>query len=107
VIFLTYAKDLPKPLGTATVLFVPFLSIMLHVPLDDGIGRVKFSIPLFPGIGSPEDYLEWEMHISHIFAAHHYTEEKLQLAAIKFSDYVQIWWGQILCVPNRHRHGEV
>jgi hypothetical protein len=30
-----------------------------RVPLDDGIGRVKISIPPFSGAGSPEDYLEW------------------------------------------------
>uniref|UniRef100_A0ACD6ATB4 Uncharacterized protein n=1 Tax=Avena sativa TaxID=4498 RepID=A0ACD6ATB4_AVESA len=42
------------------------------------------------------------MRVSHIFVTHHYTEEKkLQLAAIKFSGYVLIWWSQILCMPNR------
>jgi hypothetical protein len=73
-----------------------------RVPLDDGIGRVKISIPPFSGAGSPEDYLEWEMRMNHIFAAHHYTEEKkIQLAAIEFSGYVLIWWSQILHMPNR------
>jgi hypothetical protein len=61
--------------------------------LDDGIGRVKISIPPFSGVGSPEDYLEWEMRVNHIFAAHYYTKEKkIQLAAIEFSGYVLIWW---------------
>jgi hypothetical protein len=77
-----------------------------RVPLDDGIGRVKISIPPFSGVGSPEDYLEWEMHVNHIFAAHHYTEEKkIQLAAIEFSSYVLIWCSQILCMPNRPTSG--
>ena len=38
-----------------------------RVPLDDGIGRVKISIPPFSGSGSPEDFLEWEMRLDHIF----------------------------------------
>jgi hypothetical protein len=73
-----------------------------RVPLDDGIVCVKISIPPFSGAGSHEDYLEWEMRVNHIFAAHHYTEEKkIQLAAIEFSGYVLIWWSQILRMPNR------
>jgi hypothetical protein len=73
-----------------------------RVSLDDGIGCVKISIPPFSGAGSPEDYLEWEMRVNHIFAAHHYTEEKkIQLAVIEFSGYVLIWWSQILRMPNR------
>ena len=73
-----------------------------RVPLDDGFGRVKISVPPFSGAGSPEDYLEWEMRMNHIFAAHHYTEDKkLQLAAMEFSGYVLIWWSQILRLPQR------
>ena len=30
---------------------------------DDGIGRVKITIPSFSGKCEPEDYLEWEMHV--------------------------------------------
>ena len=44
-----------------------------RVPLDDGIGRVKISIPPFSGSGSPEDFLEWEMRLDHIFSTDHYT----------------------------------
>ena len=44
-----------------------------RVPLDDGIGRVKISVPPFSGSGSPEDFLEWEMRLDHIFSTHHYT----------------------------------
>ena len=70
--------------------------------MDDGFGRVKITIPPFSGSGTPEDYLEWEMRMNHIFAAHHYTEErKLQLAAMEFSGYVLIWWTQILALPMR------
>jgi hypothetical protein len=73
-----------------------------RVPLDDGFGRVKISIPPFSFSGTPEDYLEWEMRMNHIFAAHQFTEEKkLQLAAMEFSGYVLIWWTQILMLPQR------
>uniref|UniRef100_A0A0E0LBH0 Uncharacterized protein n=1 Tax=Oryza punctata TaxID=4537 RepID=A0A0E0LBH0_ORYPU len=32
-----------------------------RVPLDEGLGRIKISIPSFSGFGDPEDYLEWEL----------------------------------------------
>ena len=73
-----------------------------RVSLDDGIGHVKISIPAFSGVGSSEDYLEWEMRVNHIFSAHHYIEERnLQLTTIEFSGYVLIWWSQILRMHNR------
>jgi hypothetical protein len=40
-----------------------------RVPLDDGFGRVKILIPPFSSAGSPEDYLEWEMRVNHIFCS--------------------------------------
>jgi hypothetical protein len=74
-----------------------------RVALDDGgLGRIKLSIPPFSGDRGPEDYLEWEMHMDQIFATHYYTEEKrLQLAAVEFTDYVLIWWNQILRMHTR------
>jgi hypothetical protein len=73
-----------------------------RVPLDDGFGRVKISIPPFSGSGTPEDYLKWEMRMNHIFAAHQFSEDKkLQLPAMEFSGYVLIWWTQILMLPQR------
>jgi hypothetical protein len=73
-----------------------------RVPVDDGFGRVMISIPPFSGSGTPEDYLEWEMHMNHIFAAHQFSEDKkLQLPAMEFSGYVLIWWTQILMLPQR------
>ena len=37
-----------------------------RVPIDDGIGRVKISIPPFSGKGEPEDYLDWEIGRAHV-----------------------------------------
>ena len=67
-----------------------------RVPVDDGIGRVKITIPPFSGRCEPEDYLEWEMRVEQIFDAHRYTEEKkVQLAGIEFTGYALVWWIQI------------
>jgi hypothetical protein len=69
-----------------------------RVPLEDGgFGRIKLSIPSFSGDRGPEDYLEWEMRMDHIFLSHNYSEEKrLQIAAFEFTGYVLVWWNQIL-----------
>jgi hypothetical protein len=32
-----------------------------RVSLDEGLGKIKISMPSFSGSGDPEDYLEWEM----------------------------------------------
>ena len=73
-----------------------------RVPMDEGIGRVKISIPAFSGKGEPEDYLDWEMRVDQIFDSHRYTEEKkMQLAAIEFTGYALLWWNQIC--RSRHR----
>ena len=74
----------------------------VRVPLDDGIGRIKISIPSFSGKCEPEGYLEWEMRVDQIFDAHHYSKEKkVQLAGIEFTGYALIWWNQIC--RSRHR----
>ncbi|KAK1613578.1 hypothetical protein QYE76_019095 [Lolium multiflorum] len=73
-----------------------------RVHVDDGIGRVKISIPPFSGKCEPEDYLDWEMCVEQIFNAHRYNEEKkMQLAAIEFTGYALLWWNQIC--RSRHR----
>jgi hypothetical protein len=67
-----------------------------RVPVDEGIGRVKITIPPFSGRCEPEDYLEREMRVEQIFDAHRYTEEKkVQLAGIEFTVYALVWWTQI------------
>ena len=67
-----------------------------RVPVDDGVGCVKITIPPFSGRCEPEDYLEWEMRVEQIFDAHRYTEEKkVQLAGIEFTGYALVWWIQI------------
>ena len=74
-----------------------------RVPIDDGgFGRIKLSIPPFSGERGPEDYLEWEMRMDHIFSTHNYSEEKrLQIAAFEFTGYVLVWWNQILRMRTR------
>ena len=74
-----------------------------RVPIDDGgFGRIKLSIPPFSGERGPEDYLEWEMRMDHIFSTHNYSEEKrLQIAAFEFTGYVLVWWNQVLRMRTR------
>ena len=39
---------------------------------DDGIGRIKITVPEFSGRSDPEKYLEWEMCVNQIFDNHNY-----------------------------------
>uniref|UniRef100_A0A2N9GLY6 Retrotransposon gag domain-containing protein n=1 Tax=Fagus sylvatica TaxID=28930 RepID=A0A2N9GLY6_FAGSY len=62
-------------------------------------------IPSFQGRTDPEVYLEWEKKIDLVFDCHNYSEEKkVKLAVIEFTDYVIIWWDQL--VTNRRRNNE-
>ena len=80
-----------------------------RVPLDDGgFGRIKLSIPPFSCERGPEDYLEWEMRMDHIFSTHNYSKEKrLHIAAFEFTGYVLVWWNQILLCVLGLRRGKV
>ena len=76
---------------------------------QDGIDRnlesIKVKIPSFQGKNDPEVYLEWEKKVELIFECHNYSEEKkVKLAVIEFTDYVIIWWDQL--VINRRRNHE-
>ena len=72
---------------------------------DNNIGNIKMAIPTFQGKNDPELYLEWERKVEHVFDCHNYSEEKkVKLAALEFTDYVGIWWDQL--VINRCRNGE-
>jgi len=48
-----------------------------HVPRndqqEDGLGKPKFSIPRFDGMGDVEDYLTWELKIEKLWRLHEYT----------------------------------
>ena len=73
-----------------------------HVAVDDGIGRIKISIPSFNGKAEPEEYLDWEMRVEQIFDSHHYTEyKKIRLATIEFTGYALVWWNQLCRVGAR------
>ena len=62
-------------------------------------------IPSFQGKNDLEVYLEWEKKVEFIFECHNYLEEKkVKLAVIEFTDYVIIWWDQL--VMNRRRNYE-
>ena len=59
------------------------------------IEGVKLSIPPFKGKSDPNAYLDQEMKIEHVFSCNDYTEEqKVKLAAAKFSYYAIFWWNK-------------
>ncbi len=74
-----------------------------RVPLDEGLGKIKISMPSFSGCGDPEDYLEWEMYCDQIFNSHNYSEDKkVRLASIEFTGYALSWWNQLVRVGHLH-----
>ena len=63
---------------------------------DDGLGKVKVSIPPFSGKENADAYFEWETKVDQIFDLYDYpTEKKAKLAAIEFEGYPVTWWNQI------------
>ena len=72
---------------------------------DSSLGGIKMKIPSFQGKNDPEAYLESEKKIEWVFDCHNYSElKKVKLVAIEFSDYVIVWWDQL--VVNRRRNRE-
>ena len=72
---------------------------------DSSLGSIKMKIPSFKGKNNPEAYLEWEKKMERGFDCHNYSElKKVKLAAIEFSDYVIVWWDQL--VLNRRKKRE-
>jgi hypothetical protein len=68
---------------------------------NDGLGRIKLTIPEFSGRSDPEKYLEWEMRVNQIFDGHNYSEEKkVRVASMEFTEYALIWW------DNKNHTGE-
>ncbi|XP_040957908.1 uncharacterized protein [Gossypium hirsutum] len=62
------------------------------------------TIPPFQGKNDPESYLEWEKKMELVFECHNYSEnKKVKLAAIEFSDYVIVWWDQLVTSRRRNR----
>ena len=71
-------------------------------PEQDGVGKVKVTIPPFEGKCDPDTYLEWETKIEHIWSCHNFTDyKKVQLATLEFSGFALIWWDTL--VKERRR----
>ena len=63
---------------------------------DDGLSKVKVSIPSFSSKENADDYFEWETKVEQIFDLYEYpAEKKAKLAAIEFKGYAITWWNQI------------
>jgi hypothetical protein len=63
---------------------------------DDGLGKVKVSIPPFSGKENADAYFEWESKVDQIFDLYDYpAEKKAKLAAIEFKGYAITWWNQV------------
>ena len=71
---------------------------------DNNLRNIKMKIPSFQGKNDPEAYLERERKVELIFDGHNYFDnKKVKLAAIGFSDYVTVWWDQLVFNMRRNR----
>ena len=63
----------------------------------NNMDAIKMQIPSFKRRVDIEAHLEWEKKAELIFACHNYSEEKkVRLVAMEFSDYVLIWWDELV-----------
>ncbi|GKU99868.1 hypothetical protein SLEP1_g12650 [Rubroshorea leprosula] len=85
---------------------------------DRDLGSIKMKIPLFQGKNDLDVYLEWEKKVELVFDCHNYSEEKkVKLATVEFTDYVVVWWDQLVLsrrltqgsksVENYHKEMEI
>jgi hypothetical protein len=75
---------------------------------DDGLSKVKVSIPLFSSKENADDYFEWETKVEQIFDLYKYpAEKKAKLAAIEFKGYAITWWNQIRTEYHRVGHDRI
>jgi hypothetical protein len=75
---------------------------------DDGLSKVKVSIPPFSSKENADDYFEWETKVEQIFDLYEYpTEKKAKLAAIEFKGYAITWWNQIRTEYHRVGHDRI
>ncbi|XP_021305548.1 uncharacterized protein LOC110431156 [Sorghum bicolor] len=75
---------------------------------DDGLSKVKVSIPKFNGKESADDYFEWETKVEQIFDLYPYPlVKKAMLAAIEFSGYAITWWNQVCTKLRRAGHDRI
>ncbi|GKV11590.1 hypothetical protein SLEP1_g22836 [Rubroshorea leprosula] len=72
---------------------------------DHDLSSIKMKIPPFQGKNDPDVYLEWEKKVELVFDCHNYSEEKkMKLATMEFTNYVVVWWDQlVLGRRNRER----
>jgi hypothetical protein len=75
---------------------------------DDGLGKVKVSIPPFSGKENADDYFEWETKVEQLFDLYEYpAEKKAKLAAIEFKGYAITWWNQVRTEYQRVGHDRI
>src|SRR3954464_6260520 len=64
---------------------------------EDGLGKLKFSIPKFEGSIDVEEFLNWEMKIEQLWRLHEYTDDtKIKLASSEFDGYALLWWNGLV-----------
>ena len=75
---------------------------------DDGLSKVKVSIPKFNGKESADDYFEWETKVDQIFDFYTYPPvKKAKLVAIEFTCYAITWWNQVCADFCRVGHDRI
>jgi hypothetical protein len=75
---------------------------------EDGLGKVKVSIPAFNGKENADSYYEWETKVEQIFDLYEYpAEKKAKLAALEFKGYAITWWNQIRAEYHRVGHDRI
>ena len=80
------------------------MSNQSHEDVHGGMDQ-RLTMEALLGKSDPEAYFEWETKVQFVFDCHNYTDDKkVKLAAAEFTDYVVVWWDQL--VTNRRRAGE-
>jgi hypothetical protein len=75
---------------------------------EDGLGKVKVSIPTFNSKENADSYYEWETKVEQIFDLYDYpAEKKAKLAALEFKGYAITWWNQIRAEYHRVGHDRI
>src|ERR1041385_5882804 len=70
---------------------------VVRQPDEDGLGKLKFSIPKFEGSIDVEEFLNWEMNIEQLWRLHEYTDDKnIKLASSEFDGYALLWWNGLI-----------
>ncbi|GKV34694.1 hypothetical protein SLEP1_g43046 [Rubroshorea leprosula] len=71
---------------------------------DCDLGSIKMKIPPFQGKNDLNVYVKWEKKVELVFDCHNHSKEKMvKLAAMEFTDYVMVWWDQLVLSRRRNR----